>query len=58
MLNVFVINKLAAKALKLKKPEATSDIKTVMIYHAGFWMSIVLIIGLVFIFVIIPILWV
>ncbi len=58
MLNVFVINKLASKALFLKKPDAKSDIKNLMLIHSGFWMSIVLIIGLVFIFILIPILWV
>ncbi len=58
MFNVFVINKLACKALFLKKPDHTSNIHQVMMVNAGFWMSIVLILGLVFIFVLIPILWV
>lgn len=58
MLNVFVINKLTQKTLLLKKPDAKSDIKHLMLIHSGFWMSVVLIVGLVFIFILIPILWV
>ncbi|PKL01601.1 MAG: hypothetical protein CVV56_01045 [Tenericutes bacterium HGW-Tenericutes-1] len=58
MFNVFIINKLTLKALQLKKPEHTSDIRSIMIAHAIFWMSIVLIIGIIFITIIIPILWV
>lgn len=58
MFNVYVINKLASKALQLKKPDHTSDIRTIMIANSIFWMSIVLIIGILFITVIIPILWV
>jgi len=58
MLNVFIVNKLAMKTLYLKKPDAQSDISKLMLIHSGFWMSIVLIIGLVFIFILIPTLWV
>lgn len=58
MMNVFIINKLAMKTLYLKKPDAQSDIPKLMLFHAGFWMLLVLIIGLVFIFVLIPILWI
>lgn len=58
MLNVYIINKLASKALVLKKPDHTSNIRSLMIAHSIFWMSIVLIIGILFITIIIPILWV
>ena len=58
MVNVFIINKLAMKTLYLKKTDAQTDISKIMLVHAGFWMTIVLVIGLVFIFVLIPILWV
>jgi len=58
MLNGWVINKLACKALVLKKPDHTSNPHFIMLVHAGFWMSVILILGLIFIFVLIPILWV
>ena len=58
MMNVFVINKLAAKTLRLKKPDYQSDIQSLMLAHSIFWMSVALIVGVVFIFIIIPILWV
>lgn len=58
MLNVFIINKLVSKALQLKKPEHTSDIRTIMIANSIIWMSFVFIVGVIFITIIIPILWV
>jgi hypothetical protein len=58
MMNVYTINKLTAKALILKKPDTTTDIKSIWMTHSLIWMTIVFIIGLLFIFVLIPILWV
>ena len=58
MFNVYVINKLASKALQLKKPDHVSDVRYIMMVHSIFWMSIMLIIGILFITIIIPILWV
>lgn len=58
MFNVYVINKLASKALQLKKQDHVSDVRYIMMAHSIFWMSIMLIIGILFITIIIPILWV
>lgn len=51
---VWVVNRLAYFALKLKKPEHESDAKGLFIVHACVWTVLVLIVGMLFLTIFIP----
>jgi hypothetical protein len=56
--HIALINALTLKALLLKQPQVLSHPKWVISVNAGYWMAITLLIGIIFIVVFIPILWV
>jgi|GEM_PF-1278373 len=51
---VYVANRLAAYALKLKRPAHESDAAGLFRLHAYAWMTVVLVVGLLFLIVFIP----
>ena len=51
---VWVVNRLAFYALKLKKPAHESDAKGLLIVHACVWTGLVLVAGILFLTVFIP----
>ncbi len=57
MAYVYVVNLLAIYTLKLKKPDHESDVKGLLWIHTLVWLTITLLVGLLFLIVIIPANW-